>query len=344
MKFRAAILVESGAPLVVDEIEAPELGIGQVLVKIHRSGICGAQLNEIAATKGPDKFLPHMLGHEGGGVVMGVGPGTTAVAVGDHVTLHWRKGVGIQAQPAKYSWKGKPVNSGWVTTFSEYSIVSENRCTKIPVGTSFEIAALMGCAITTALGVVNNDAAIKIGQSVLIIGAGGVGLALVQGAAMVSAAQIIAVDIHPAKLEMAKRYGATHTILGGSGDLEKTVREIAGAAGVDVAIENTGNVKLIEAAYRLTANQGRTILVGVPRHDQDITIHSLPLHFGKTLTGCEGGHSNPTLDIPRYLKLHESGKLKLDEYITHRFPLAEVNQALDVVRSGEAGRVVLTMD
>ena len=343
MRFRAAILVESNAPLVVDEIESPELGIGQVLVKVHRSGICGAQLNEIAATKGPDKFLPHLLGHEGGGEVVDVGPGTSAVAVGDHVVLHWRKGVGIQAQPAKYSWQGKVVNSGWVTTFSEYTVVSENRCTRIPKETNFEVAALMGCAITTALGVVNNDAAVKIGQSVLIIGAGGVGLALVQGAAMVSANPIIAVDLLPQKLEMAKKFGATHTILGGNVDLEKAVRDIVGNQGVDVAIENTGNTRLIESAYRLTANQGRTILVGVPRHNEDITIHSLPLHFGKILTGCEGGHSEPTTDIPRYIKLYQSGKLKLDDYVTHRFPLAQVNEALDVVRSGEAGRVILTM-
>jgi S-(hydroxymethyl)glutathione dehydrogenase/alcohol dehydrogenase len=112
---------------------------------------------------------------------------------------------------------------------------------------------------------------------------------------------------------------------------------------VDVAIENTGNVRLIETAYELTAPQGRTILVGVPQYDEDITIHSLPLHFGKVLTGCEGGQSNPPTDIPRYLRLYQHGKLTLDRLITHRFPLVKINEALDVVRSGEAGRVILTM-
>src|SRR2546426_4088147 len=144
MKTRAAILVENNKPLVVDEIELPVLGVGQVLVKIGVSGICGAQLGEIAAVKGPDKFLPHLLGHEGGGIVEEVGPGVTHVKPGDRVCLHWRKGTGIHAQPAKYNWRGKTVNSGWVTTFSDHSVVSENRVT--PADASFEIAALMGCA------------------------------------------------------------------------------------------------------------------------------------------------------------------------------------------------------
>ncbi|MEI8064346.1 MAG: alcohol dehydrogenase catalytic domain-containing protein, partial [Verrucomicrobiota bacterium] len=181
MKTRAAILVESNKPLVVDEIDLPKLDVGQVLVRIHVSGICGAQLNEIAAIKGTDKFLPHLLGHEGGGMVEEVGPGVTQVKPGDRVCLHWRKGAGIHAQPAKYRWQNRVVNSGWVTTFSDYAIVSENRVTPIPPNAPFEIAALMGCAVTTALGLINNDAKVKIGQSVAVFGCGGVGLSIVQG-------------------------------------------------------------------------------------------------------------------------------------------------------------------
>lgn len=343
MKTRAAILVESHRPLVVEEIELPALGVGQVLVKVHVSGICGAQLGEIAAVKGPDKFLPHLLGHEGGGVVEDIGPGVTHVKAGDHVCLHWRKGNGIHAQPAKYNWNGKTVNSGWVTTFSERTVVSENRLTPIPQDTPFEIAALMGCAVTTALGLINNDAQLKIGQSIAVFGCGGVGLNVVQAAAMVSAHPIIGIDLYDTKLAFARRFGATHTLNSKTADLRAEIRRIVGPQGVDVAVENTGHVRLIELAYELTAPQGRTILVGVPRHDQDITIHSLPLHFGKVLTGCEGGQSHPPLDIPRYLRLYRAGKLKLDELITHRFPLERINDALDTVRGGEAGRVVLTM-
>lgn len=343
MKTKAAILVESNKPLEVDEIEIPKLECGQVLVRIKRSGICGAQLNEIAATKGPDKFLPHLLGHEGGGEVVETGPGVTQVKAGDTVGLHWRKGAGIHAQTAKYQWGGRTVNSGWVTTFTEYSVVSENRVTKIPAETDLEIAALMGCAVTTAFGLINNDAEVKIGQSVVVLGCGGVGLNIIQGAALVSGFPIIGIDIIDKKLEMAKRFGATHVLNSKNVDITKEIPKLVPGGKVDVFIETTGNTRLIETAYKLTHPQGRTILVGVPRHDQDITIHSLPLHFGMVLKGCEGGQSNPTVDIPRYLALYTAGKLPLKELITHRFALDDVNKALDLMRTGDAGRVVLEM-
>jgi len=341
MKTRAAILEKLDSPLVVDEIELPKLECGQVLVEVHCSGVCGAQLGEIAGVKGPDKFLPHLLGHEGGGVVLETGPGVTHLKEGDHVVLHWRKGAGIQSQTPKYKWNGRTVNGGWVTTFNRHAVVSENRATPIPKEVDFEVAALMGCAVTTGLGLINNDAQVKIGQSVAVLGCGGVGLNVIQGAAMVAADPIIAIDIHDHKLDMARKFGATHRINSGKTDLREEVRKIVGPQGVDVFVENTGLVRLIEQAYELTARTGRTILVGVPRHDQDITIHSLPLHFGKVLTGCEGGRTDPAVDIPRYLRLYQKEKLKLDEQITHRFPLDEINEALDAVRKAEAGRCVI---
>jgi S-(hydroxymethyl)glutathione dehydrogenase/alcohol dehydrogenase len=343
LKTKAAILTALNTPLVIDEIDIPPLECGQVLVEVHCSGICGAQLGEIAGVKGPDKFLPHLMGHEGGATVLETGPGVTLVKRGDRVVMHWRKGAGIQAKPASYQCKGRTVNAGWVTTFNEHAIVSENRLTVIPDDVDFEIAALMGCAVTTALGIINNDAKVKIGQSIAVLGCGGVGLNVVQGAAMVSADPIIAIDIYDGKLEMARRFGATHTINSGKSDLREEVRKIVGAKGVDVFVENTGLVRLIEQAYELTGKTGRTILVGVPRHDQDITIHSLPLHFGKVLTGCEGGHTDPTADIPRYLSLHRNGKLKLDGLVTHRFEFDRINEALDAVRNGEAGRCIVLM-
>jgi S-(hydroxymethyl)glutathione dehydrogenase / alcohol dehydrogenase len=344
LKTKAAILTALNAPLIIDEVDVPPLECGQVLVEVHCSGICGAQLGEIAGVKGPDKFLPHLMGHEGGATVVETGPGVTTVRNGDHVVMHWRKGAGIQAKPASYQWNGRTVNAGWVTTFNEYAVVSENRLTVIPEDVDFEIAALMGCAVTTALGLINNDAQVRIGQSVAVLGCGGVGLNVVQGAAMVSADPIIAIDIYDHKLEMARQFGATHAINAAKTDMRDEVRKISGPEGVDVFVENTGQVRLIEQAYGLTAKAGRTILVGVPRHDQDITIHSLPLHFGKVLAGCEGGHTNPTTDIPRYMRLYQTGKLKLDEQITHRFArLEDINKAVDVVRAGEAGRCIVAM-
>ena len=343
MQMKAAILETLRSPLVLDEIEIPSLQCGQVLVEIHRTSICGAQLGEIDGRKGEDKFLPHLLGHEGGGVVLQTGPGVTHVRQGDHVVLHWRKGAGIQASTAKYSWNGRAVNSGWVTTFNEYAVVSENRLTPIPKDVPFEIAALMGCAVTTALGLINNLAQLKIGQSIAVLGCGGVGLNVVQGAAMVSADPIIAIDIYDQKLKLAREFGATHLINSRQMDVRDEVRRIGGSSGVDVFVENTGLVRLIEDAYELTAPRGKTILVGVPQHDQNITIHSLPLHFGKVLTGCEGGSTDPATDIPRYIKLYQKGKLKLDRVITHRYAFGEINTALDKVRAGEVGRCVLSM-
>ncbi len=341
--MKAAIIEKLNAPLIVDEIDVPCLDYGQALVHVHRSGICGAQLGEIAGVKGEDKHLPHLLGHEGGGIVIDIGPGVTHIRKGDHVVMHWRKGVGIQSNPPRYSRGGGIVTAGWVTTFNECAVVSENRLTPIAKDIPFEIAALMGCAVTTALGVVNNDARLKIGQSIAVFGCGGVGLNVVQGAAMVSANPIIAIDRYDHKLSMASEFGATHFINTSRADTCEELRKIVGTKGVDAFVETTGQVRLIEQAYDLTATGGRTILVGQARHDQVISIQSLPMHAGKVLMGSDGGQTNPTEEIPRYLDLYRKGKLKLDKLITHRFPLNDINPALDKLRNGEANRCILTM-
>ncbi|OPY06157.1 MAG: S-(hydroxymethyl)glutathione dehydrogenase [Syntrophorhabdus sp. PtaB.Bin184] len=345
-KIKAGILVESNAPLEVAEIDMPEkLSFGQVLVKIHFSGICGAQLNEISAAKGPDKFLPHLLGHEGSGTVLETGEGVTTVKEGDTVVLHWRQSDGIQSNTPTYSWNGKKVNAGWVTTFNNYAVISENRLTKIPDDFDLRIAPLFGCAVTTAMGVINNDAHVKVGQSVVVFGVGGVGLNVVQSAGMVSAYPIIAVDIRDNKLDMAKRFGATYCFNSTTTkDLAGEIRKIVGNAGADVVIDTTGNARVIEQAYDLTHPDGKTILVGVPRKGDNINIYSLPLHFKKVLTGSHGGGVDPHIDIPRYIRLVDTGKMKLDGIITHEFSLDDINQALDLVRSGEAGRVLIAME
>ena len=154
MKSKAAVLFNSKRPLEIIDLEIPnELDYGQVLVKVKYSGICGAQINEIDAVKGPDKFLPHLLGHEGSGIVEKIGNGVSNVNVGDHVVMHWRPSKGIQSNTPKYNYNGKIINAGWVTTFNQRSIVSENRLTKIPNDFDMKVAPLFGCAITTAFGV-----------------------------------------------------------------------------------------------------------------------------------------------------------------------------------------------
>jgi S-(hydroxymethyl)glutathione dehydrogenase / alcohol dehydrogenase len=345
-KMKAAVLVESHNPLVMTELTLPEeLLYGQVLVKVHYSGICGSQIGEIEAVKGPDKFLPHLLGHEGSASVVDIGPGVKTVKPGDKVVMHWMPGDGVQAEPPVYYWNGSRVNAGWVTTFNEYAIVSENRITVIAPDFDLKLASLFGCAITTALGVVNNDAQIKIGQSVVVFGAGGVGLNIVQGAEMVSAQPVIAVDIIDSKLEKAGQFGATHIFNSRTTtNLEKEIRNIVGPNGADVVIETTGNARVIEQAYGLTHPNGKTILVGVPKKGDHASLYTLPLHFNKILKGSHGGGTLPQVDIPNYLRLFQAGKMKLHGLITHEFKLDDVNDAIQLFKSGEAGRITLVMD
>jgi S-(hydroxymethyl)glutathione dehydrogenase/alcohol dehydrogenase len=344
--MRAAILTELNAPLVVGELELPAtLSFGQVLVKVHYSGICGAQINEIEGAKGPDRFLPHLLGHEGSGTVLDIGPGVRSVGTGDRVVMHWRPGAGLQSETPAYQWNGTRVNAGWVTTFNDRAIVSENRVTPIPADVDLRLAPLFGCAVTTAMGVVNRDAGVEIGQSVVVFGVGGVGVNIVQSAAMVSAHPIVALDIVDSKLEWARRFGATHTINSKTvADLAGEIRQVVGSGGADVVIDTTGRPRVIEAAYDVTHPDGKTILVGVPRKGDNISIYSLPLHFKKVLTGSHGGSAEPHVDIPRYIRLMRAGKMSLDGLVTHEFTLDRVNEAIATVRRGEAGRVLLKMD
>jgi S-(hydroxymethyl)glutathione dehydrogenase/alcohol dehydrogenase len=340
---KAAILAHSREPLIIDEIEFPEaLGVGQVLVKVLYSTICGAQLNEIAAAKGPDKFLPHLLGHEASARVIEIGPGVTTVKPDDTVVLHWRPSQGIQCPPPAYKWRNNKLNAGWVTTFNDYAVISENRMTVIPPDYSLRDAPLLGCAVTTAAGVINNDAKVKIGESVVVFGVGGVGLNVVQFAELAGANPIVAIDLIDAKLAMAKERGATHTLNPTAvADLDAAIRAIVGAKGPDKVIETTGAKAVIELAYNLTHPDGTCVLVGVP--SEKVTIYTLPIHFNKVLTGSHGGDAVPHVDIPRLIKLVGAGRLSFDGLITHEYPLDEINTALDVVRSGSAGRVLLNV-
>lgn len=340
--MKAAILTESKKDLVVEDINLPEkLDFGQVKVRVIYSGICGAQLNEIDATKGPDKFLPHLLGHEASGQVQEIGPGVTTVKNGDHVVLHWRPGDGIQSATPKYSWNKKVVNAGWVTTFNQEAVISENRLTPIPKSFDLRLAPLFGCAVTTAFGVINNDAKLKIGQSIVVFGLGGVGLNIVQAASMVSANPIIGVDIKENKIEMAKQFGLTHGLKADKDNFKREIFKLVGEGGADVVIDTTGNSRVIEEAYGITNSSGKTILVGVPKKGDNISIYSLPLHFNQILTGSEGGGAAPNIDIPRYMRLMKSGKMTLDGLITHEFKLDQINEALDLFRSGTAGKIIL---
>ena len=345
MKTVAAVLVGLNRPLEITEIDIPALDYGQVLVRVLCTGICGSQLGEIAGVKGPDRFLPHLLGHEACGEVQECGAGVKTVSPGQRVVLHWRPGAGVQSEPPVYnsSSLGK-VNGGWLTTFNELAVVSENRMTPVEPDFDPEIASLMGCAVTTGLGVINRDARVCIGESVVVWGAGGIGLSIIQGAALASASPIIAIDLYEEKLALAKTLGATHCINANNEDVSIAVRNIAGTEGADVVIDNTGDTNVIASAYQLTHSTGRTVLVGVPQQGNEASFYTLPLHFGKQIVGSHGGQATPDRDIPRYVRLFQDGKLALRPLLTHRFGLLEINDALDAMRSGAVtGRCIVNM-
>ena len=348
MYMKAAILEKFNTPLVVDELKVPKLECGQVLVRVYSSGICGAQIGHIAGVKVKKEFLPFLLGHEGGGVVLDIGDGVTTVKRGDRVVMHWRKGSGIESKFPMYERSdGSKVGAGLITTFNDHAVVSENRLTKIDDDIPFDIASLMGCSVTTGLGIINNEAKLKIGQSIAVFGVGGVGLNIIQGAFLVSGNPIIGIDLYDDKLDMAKEFGATHTINSSNEDVIEKIKEITGSSGVDVFIDTTGISNLIETACILTKGGGKTIMVGQPKLEENLTLHSFLQHFkGKVLMDSDGGLTNPDTDINRYLRLYKQGKIKLDDLITKRFDLSNINKALNTVREGLdfSGRCIISME
>jgi len=335
MKTRAAILIEQRQLLVFDEVEVPALGFGQVLVEVKVSRVCGSQIGEIDGVKGPDKFLPHLLGHEGGGIVREIGPEVTRVKPGDHVVLHWRPSAGIQARAAKYKLGEQIINAGNITTFQELTVVSENRLTPIPAEVDFEIAALLADTLTTGFGAVMRNATVEIGEAVVVVGVGGIGLGTVLGAHLAGAHPIVAVDLHDHKLAKACEFGATHTINSKRENLAERALAILGGP-ADVVFDGTGNPAVIEQAWKITGKKGRLVLVGVMPHDRQLSLNTLPLHYGKMLTGSEGGMSRPDVDIPRLLRMISDGRFNPRGFVTHRCKLGQINEAIAAMRAGES--------
>jgi S-(hydroxymethyl)glutathione dehydrogenase/alcohol dehydrogenase len=342
--MKAAVLETIDALLVIAEVELTPLKAGQVQVKMIASGICGAQLQEIAGLKGNAKFVPHLLGHEGVGIVEDIGAGVTRVKPGEKVILHWRKAEGIEAEFPKYLYKGKEISSGKVTTFSEQVIVSENRVTPVPQDTPNELAALLGCGLSTALGTINNEADVKFGESVMVVGVGGVGGNLIAAAKLAGAYPIIAVDVVQAKETFAKEMGAHLFINAKEQDLLTAITEAFDMKSVDVIVDTAANKQGTENAIPLLSGTGRYILVGQPKPGTSIELINA-YHFfegeGKLFRATQGGRFSPSTDIPRYVRMAKGGVLKTDGLITHRIKLDEINDAIDLVRSGNAGRILI---
>lgn len=344
MKLTVAILVEQNKPLAIEMLDMVPLQAGQVLVKILHSGICGKQIDEITGRQGPDKYIPHCMGHEGTATVVEIGPGVRHVKVNDTCVVHWRKGAGIDSAPPRFNLNGKTISAGWCNTFADYMIVSENRLTPIRNDVDMSSVALMGCAVTTGLGIVFNNASVLPGQSIVIFGIGGVGLNVLQGAILVNAYPIVAVDVNDTKIEMAKHFGATHAFNSASErDIKAKLLEISGPHGYDVSVDIVGASSVRVLAYDVTKKTGKTIFAGVPHHQDPVSLHTYPIHMGRQVIGSSGGDTDPQVDIPRYVDLYARNKLNLDDQVTHHFELEKINEAISIVQSGHGGRVVLDL-
>ena len=342
MKTLAALLVRTGHPLELAEIETPVLKPGQVLVRVDLSGVCHTQILEARGHRGPDPYVPHCLGHEGVGTVLETGPGVGKVAAGDAVILSWIKGSGADVPGSVYDWSGRKVNAGAITTFMRQAVLSENRLTKVPLGLPREQAALLGCAAPTGLGVVMNTASPRPGQSLAVLGAGGIGLCAVAGAAASGCAPVIALDVNEEKLDLARRMGATHTVKADE-NASQAVGEIC-PGGVDFAVEATGRPEVMALALNLVRNQGGVaVVVGNAPAGQMLGLDPKLFNLGRSLKGTWGGDSQPDRDYPRYARMMLAGRLDLSPLLSRTYALSQINQALDDLEAGRVARPLIDM-
>lgn len=343
MKTLAAVLEKLGAPLVLEELEIPPLRPGQALVEVAYAGVCHTQVLECRGHRGEDRYLPHCLGHEGSGFVREVGPGVTKVRQGDPVILTWMKGLGADVTGTTYHCDSKSVNAGAVTTFSKFTIVSENRLIPLPEHIPLVKAALLGCALPTGMGAVMNTARPKTGQSLAVFGAGGIGLFSIAAAALSGCHPIIAIDIQDEKLKLAQRMGASHALNASAGDPLQEMKSIA-PEGLDFAIEATGRPAVMRQALECVRPQGGSaIVIGNAPFGEECRLDPRQFNLGKRLLGTWGGDNVPDRDFPRYAKLLSSKKMNVDAFVENIYSLQQINDALDDFEKGKVLRPLIRM-
>jgi S-(hydroxymethyl)glutathione dehydrogenase / alcohol dehydrogenase len=339
-----AVLTETGKPLEFMKMGLPALSPGQVLVEITWSGICRTQLDEIRGRKGPDKFLPHTLGHEGTGTVLETGQDVAKVQPGDKVVLSWLKGSGADVPGTQYSSPGCTINSGAISTFLTKAVVSENRVTPLPDGVPMLEGALFGCALPTGSGMVLHTAQVRAGQSVAIFGAGGIGLSALVAAAGRGASPLIAIDVVKEKLDLAISLGATHVIDATAQHVPSSIAAITGQDGADVVIEAAGQVAAMENAFQSTrTGGGLCIVAGNLEPGTHISIDPFQLIKGRNIVGSWGGESEIEKDIPEFARMMDKGKYDLRKLVTHTYPLTELNTAMNDLEAGRVGRALLSI-
>jgi len=352
--MKAAVLTTLNAPLELWDLEHPlhthdsPCANGQVLVEMLASGICGAQLKEISGEKGNANFLPHLVGHEGCGIVKKVGAGVSVQLVGKKICLHWRKGSGPESYlPARYETNdGRTIGGGHVTTLCESAVVSANRVTVVPDDTPDELCALLGCGLSTALGTIEQEAKVRFGESVLIVGCGGVGMNLIQASRLACAYPVVAMDIVDEKQEACVKLGATKYV----NCKKESVRDAMNAFGIrgfDVIVDTTGSVDALEETMQLLSDNGRYVCIGQTKPGQDFRVMNALQMFhgeqGRRIIWSQGGGFRPSVDIPRYLNLWRAGRLDIESIVSHRIGLSEINAGINLVRSGQAGRIIVKL-
>lgn len=373
MQIRAAVLEKMGAPapyavskpLSIRDIELEGPGPGEVLVRIAAAGVCHSDLSVIEGVR--PRPLPMVIGHESSGVVEAVGPYVYDFAPGDHVVTVFVASCGhcvpcSGGRPAlcepgsaagaagtllrgarRLSAKGDALNhhSG-VSCFAEYATVSARSLVKIDTSVALENAALFGCAVLTGVGAAINTARIQLGQTVVVVGMGGVGLAALLGAYAAGAAQVIAVDTNPDKLEKARSLGATATFNALDEDVADQIRDWT-HGGADVALEFAGAAPALDLAWRVTKRGGEVVTAGLAPPSATFAVPMVALVAEeRSLRGSYMGSSVPSRDIPRYLELFKQGRLPIDRLVTHRLSLADVNTAMDRLKDGSAIRQLIT--
>jgi len=360
MKAKAAILNGYNEKLVIDEIDVADPQEGEVRVKMRASGVCHSDMHVI---KGDLPIpTPCVLGHEGSATVEAVGRGVTTLKEGDDVILSWvppcgnchycvagKKYLCEHAQMAmltggsRLSKGGAPLFSiQGVASFAERTTLPASGCVPIHNGTSHDVACLVGCGVMTGVGAAINTVQIEAGQTVAVIGCGGVGLNVIQGAAIRGAGQIIAVDRVPAKLELAKKFGATHVVNSANEPMSGAIQGLTGGLGVDWAFEVIGIPEVITEAFMAVKRGGKVVVVGVPPMTSMVTIPGALLALAeKSVIGSLYGSGDVRRDMPRMLDLYAAGKLKLKELVSRTLPLEKINDAFDAMKSGEVARSVI---
>ncbi|WP_433855615.1 Zn-dependent alcohol dehydrogenase [Streptomyces kronopolitis] len=361
---RAAVLSAVNAPLRVTEIDLPAPGPGQVRIKLAAAGVCHSDLSLSNGTL--RQPAPAVLGHEGAGTVTAVGPGVTTVAPGDQVVLNWAPSCGDchycgLAEPWLCAGAGLAAGSPYATladgatalypglgtaAFAEETLVPAHAALPLPDGVPLADAALLGCAVLTGWGAVHHSARVRAGESVVVLGVGGVGLATLQAARIAGAGPIVAVDVSPAKEELARAAGATDFLVADAAFFEKEgakrIRGLTGGVGADVAIECVGRADTIRAAWSATRRGGRTTVVGIGGQEQQVTFSALELfYFGRTLSGCVYGNSDPARDLPVIAEHVRSGALDLSALVTERIGLDGIPAAFDAMLAGKGGRALV---